>query len=286
MTQPAPGSAEADADYINAWVRSQDRDRYWSALLAPGAIREDLLALFAFHLELAHIPEHVREPQLGEIRLQWWREALAAALAGDPAEHPVLKALAKTARAHTLPPELLDGMIEARHVDLARDPMPDFSALEAYLDATAGALFQLGALIGGHLLPEDGVRNAALAYGLTGLMRALPYHAARGQIFLPADLLARHGVHPRHLLQGDASEDLRAALRELRQKAETALDAARPALADVPKAALAGLLPLALTRPHLRKLAAPAHHPLRDIAQLNPLTRFALIWRASLRGRI
>ena len=280
-------AALSEADYIRASVRAGDQDRYWAALLAPEPVRGHLLALCAFHLEIARIPEQISEPQLGEIRLEWWREALSAALAGGGADHPVLLALAAAARAHALSPTLLDAMIEARSFDLARQPMPDFAALRAYLVATAGAVFRLGAQIAG---AEDGApeasEHAAIAYGLTGLMRALPYHAARGLIFIPADLLARHGLHPQIVLDGEDNQDLRAALRDLRRQASGALQAARQALRAAPPQTLAPFLPLALVGPYLKALEAPGHHPLRDMAQLNPLRRYGLIWRAYLRGRV
>ena len=280
-------AARTEADYVRDRVRAGDQDRYWAALLAPEPARTDLLALYAFHLEIAQIPEQVTEPQLGEIRLEWWREGLSTALDGAGSDHPVLKPLAAAAAAHALSPALLEGMIAARSFDLAREPMPDFASLHNYLRATAGAVFRLGAQIAGapDAAPEVS-DHAALAYGLTGLMRALPYHAAKGQIFLPAELLAKHGLHPQIMLDGEDNQDLRAALRDLRQQASGALDAAHLALRALPKQALAPFLPLALVAPYLKALAAPGHHPLRDIAQINPLMRYGLIWRAHLRGRV
>ena len=280
-------ASQSDAEYVRDRVRVGDRDRYWAALLAPEPVRADLLALYAFHLEIAQIPELVGEPQLGEIRLEWWREALSTALAGGGSDHPVLKPLAAAAATHALSPALLEGMIAVRSFDLARKPMPDFAALRDYLLATAGAVFRLGARIAGvpHAASEAS-EHAALAYGLTGLMRALPHHAAKGQIFLPAELLAKHGLHPQILLDGEDNQDLRAALRDLRQQASGALDAARLALRALPRPALAPFLPLALVTPYLKALGAPGHHPLRDIAQINPLMRYGLIWRAHLRARV
>ena len=71
--------AAAGGDPVIASARSGEPDRYLAALLAPPAARADLLALAAFASELARVPSLVtREPTMGEIRLQWWRDALAA----------------------------------------------------------------------------------------------------------------------------------------------------------------------------------------------------------------
>ncbi len=61
--------------------------------------RSRLIALLALDLELARIPRSVSEPLLGQLRLQWWREAVAAARRGGAPAHPVAQALAETGAA-------------------------------------------------------------------------------------------------------------------------------------------------------------------------------------------
>ena len=63
-------------DEISATVRRYDRDRYLSALLAPDAARPHLMALYAFNAEICRIAGQVSEPQMAEIRLQYWLDTL------------------------------------------------------------------------------------------------------------------------------------------------------------------------------------------------------------------
>ncbi len=70
-------------------VRQRDRDRYWSALFAPKLKRPSLLALYAFNAELDHILALVSEPMAGQIRLQWWRDAVDLASPGTRTGNPV-----------------------------------------------------------------------------------------------------------------------------------------------------------------------------------------------------
>src|SRR6202030_2870644 len=82
---PSPMGRSADGaglSAVAALVRRHDRDRFQSALFAPAARRETLFALYAFNYEIARVRESVQEPMLGQIRLQWWREAIAAAFEG------------------------------------------------------------------------------------------------------------------------------------------------------------------------------------------------------------
>jgi phytoene/squalene synthetase len=72
-----PTNAEADAAYCLDQVRRFDRDRYLTALFATPSARADLMALYAFNLEVAKTREMVREPMMGLMRLQWWRDCIA-----------------------------------------------------------------------------------------------------------------------------------------------------------------------------------------------------------------
>ena len=51
-----------------------------------------LAALYSFREELRRIPGLVSEPPLGEIRLQWWRDAIKGAREKtSPPNHPVIE---------------------------------------------------------------------------------------------------------------------------------------------------------------------------------------------------
>ena len=70
--------------YCGDQIRRYDRDRFLTALFAPADRREDLFALYAFNLEVAKTREVASEAMLGQIRLQWWRDALDEVFAGKP----------------------------------------------------------------------------------------------------------------------------------------------------------------------------------------------------------
>jgi phytoene synthase len=268
-------------DTVRRIARSGDRDRALAAAFAPRAVRPDLLALCAFNVELARIAEQSNEPELGAIRLQWWREAIARARVGEAVGHPVADALGETMRRHPVSAERIAALIDARQFDVATRIMPDWGALETYVKQTAGAMFALSA---GCLSAKGPDLDAAaaqggLAYGLTGLMRALPVHAAGGRLYLPADMLVAHGTSPDAVLAGSPSQGLRELLAALRDKARAACAEARRRLAGLQRSEKAAFLPLRLVDPYLAALEAldrSGADPLRDIADINPLYRF---WR-------
>src|SRR5215467_16156755 len=81
------------ANRLAASVRAADPDRYFSALFAPADLRPLLFALYAFNAEVARVAESVREPMLGAIRLEWWRETAEGAARGTPRNHDVARGL-------------------------------------------------------------------------------------------------------------------------------------------------------------------------------------------------
>src|SRR5690349_4119565 len=124
-------------------VRKYDPDRYLSALFAPADKRPLLFALYALNHELARVGEIVREPMMGEIRLQWWRETIEGARENKPRAHDIARALSELFSRADLPTSLFDAMIGARAFDLSRDSAPEQEALVGYLDATSGNLMRL-----------------------------------------------------------------------------------------------------------------------------------------------
>lgn len=263
---------------IVAILREGDPDRYLATLFAPASARDDLFALYALNVELARIGERVSEPVLGAIKLQWWRDALVRAGAGEVTASPVADAIGGLLQHHPDMAELMGRMIDAREFDVAVRIMPDMAALDDYLDATAGSLFAAAVTVGG----SDAARlqplclAAGRAYALTGLMRSLPIHASRGRCDLPADLLRRHGTSPEQILAGEASPGLAASLAELRAKAGRDLSNAEAQLKTLTRRMRKIFLPLALVRPYLAALAKIADDPFRLAATINPLYR---LWR-------
>ncbi len=165
-------------------VRRADPDRYFSALFAPADRRPLLFALYAFNHELAHIGEVVREPMMGEIRLQWWREGVEEARAGNPRPHGVLRALSEVFARTDVPSEPFESLLDARVFDFSAEQFKDDAARDLYLDSTSGNVMRLAARILGACDVDALAREAGLAYGLAGLLRARAFHAARNKIYL------------------------------------------------------------------------------------------------------
>ena len=268
-----------------ALVRRADYDRYLAALFAPATMRPHLFALYAFNYEVAKTAGSVSQPVMGQIRLQWWREAVEEIYAGRARNHEVVRALAETAQARDLPRALLDEMIDARENDLDETPFEDWGSLEAYADATSGHVMRLAArILGAGTGLDDAAREAGIAYALIGLLRAFPFHAGRRRLMLPAEALRAVSLSPEQVLSGAMDAKVTALFGLVAQRAREHLRIVREA--RVPRAFLPALLPAALVPIYLKILTRPGFNPFRDPADVAVHRRQLAMLGAMLRGRL
>ncbi|NBB82763.1 MAG: squalene/phytoene synthase family protein, partial [Alphaproteobacteria bacterium] len=212
-------------------VRRYDHDRYLTALFAPPDRREALFALYAFNTEVAKTREAVSEPLLGQIRLQWWRESLDGIAAATPRRHEVVEPLAEAIDRFGLDRALLDQVIDARERDLELDarPFADLDELEAYGRATNGPLHRLALQVLGvgaepaHAAAEE----VGAAWALTGLARAVPFHARHKRLYLPRTLIEAEGAEVGDVFEMRSPPGLHAAVRRVAERARARLRDAR-----------------------------------------------------------
>ena len=269
--------------YCEALVREADKDRFLASLFAPANRRPHLFALYGFNVEIARVGQVAHEPLAGEIRLQWWRDALSGRAPGEAAANPVAAALLDTIARCGMPAAPLDALIDARARDLYDDPILTLSELEAYGRATASTLFGMAArILDGGAAPDDVADPAGVAYALAGLLKAFPRHAARGQIYLPTETLERHGVAGAEVAAGTAGPGLRAALAEIAGEARERLAQAAGRWQSVSPGARPAFLPLAWVAPLLARIERnPDPFVPIDLPQWR---RQWLLWRAARRG--
>jgi phytoene synthase len=272
--------------HCEALVRAADRDRYLASLFAPAASRQHLHALYAFASEIARVREAAREPLPGEIRLQWWRDALEGEGRGGVSANPVAAALLDTVERCALPTERLIALVDAHAFDLYDDAMPSLADLATYAEQTAGTLFGLAAQILGGTDRPDAIAAAAapagVAYGVAQRLRTFPHDLARRQLFVPLDLLGRYSVARGEVEAHQNTAGLRGALAALRDHARTAFARFLAAAPGIPEASAPAFLGTALVPPLLARLDAAAADPFASVEVPQWRRQWAL-WRAARR---
>jgi phytoene synthase len=273
--------------HCEALVREGDRDRYFATLFAPADKRPFLFALYAFSFEVARVRESISDPMPGEIRLQWWRDALQGEARGNVRANPVAAALDDAIVRFRLPRQALVDLVDARTFDLYDDPMPTLADLEGYAGETSSALIKLASIVlndGADPGAADAAGHAGVAYAITGLLRAFPWHARRGQVYLPAQVFNRHGVSRDDIVLERGGPGLSAALAELREIARDHLRRARGLSATVPAAIGPAFLPIALVEPYLARMERSDYDPFRTVIELPQWRKQWTLWRAASGG--
>ena len=264
-------------------ARRHSYERYVSALLAPKAVREDLIALAAFAGEIERVALVVSDTNLGEIRLNWWLEALAPGVDGALTGNPVADAFFKIVAKHDLPLSVIRSIVDTRAQELYAEPFGSEAEWVGFLRDTDGQLFKLA----GHICGASGEPEPVSRFGAA-------YGAARQIARVPQ--LAMHGRWGLWTSAGDAVDatglnevEGRARANRVRDKAVgTAgllLAEARANGRALSRQGRHAILPAALVEPYLGVLQK-AGDWLQTPSDLLPLTRVWRLWRARYGGPI
>jgi NADH dehydrogenase [ubiquinone] 1 alpha subcomplex assembly factor 6 len=159
-----------EQSYCADQVRRNDWDRFVCALFAPAEERPALFALLAFNVEIARTRAVVSERLLGEIRLQWWRDAIDALYRGNIAvlKHPVVEALKPAIETYALERAPFEAMIDSRSDELDQDPATDLRALETHARTSESNLIKLQMSVLG-AVNEVTAENVAIAWTIAKL---------------------------------------------------------------------------------------------------------------------
>ncbi len=276
--------ATAAAAVCASEVRSHDFARYATTLFVAPERRRPLLALYAFAIEIARVRDHISQPLPGEIRLQWWSDALAGRAEDEASGNPIASELFEAIAACGLPVERLEALIEAHRFDLYDDPMPSILAFEDYCGATAGTLYDLAAGILGHRSETIAhlAHHAGVAHGIATVLTRLPVHAARRQLYLPEDVLHEHGARAEDIFAGQTTPALFAVIDHLAGEARGHLASAARLLSEVPRDVRPAFLPLPLLRRALDRVGRRGYDPFRPV----PPSRLSVLWQVWRAARV
>jgi 15-cis-phytoene synthase len=150
----------------------------------------------------------------------WSRAALAELEAGW-SDDPVRLALVDTYRRYDIPVEHLVDFLAAMTSDLDVDSYPDMTALDRYMWGSASVIgLQVLPVLGtapGVAREEAAPHAIALgeAFQLTNFLRDVAEDIDRGRVYLPADLMAAHGVTREQLAEKRHDERFAALMREM-----------------------------------------------------------------------
>ncbi len=267
-------------------VKKSDHDRYMTILYAPPDRRDDLSALYAFNYEISRIRESISEVMLGEIRLQWWREAIDDIFQGTTRKHDIIPALAKAIGQHDLSREIFMEILDGRTQDIYDESPKDIPALTDYLDRTTGNLSRLAVHVMGQRDTDDLAGRLGIAWGFVGMVRSVCYYNSLKKNFMPQELLTGYGHADLCFLSPDRPDAAKAVIRDLCQQAEQHLDHIRNDKNRIKPESRSVFLLSALTRSYLKTIKKAGYNPFKLSEQADAFFHHWRLLTAALFNRI
>lgn len=285
MTLEPSALAEANA-HCEALVKEADRGAWLATLFAPADRRPAFHALQAFLIEIGSVRGKVREPLAGELRLQWWTDAIEGETRGDVRGHPVAAALLDAIRRHHLSRPTLTGIVEAKRDDLYDEPIATTADFDAWAASGEGRVFALKAAILGVLnsVVDDASRHAGRAVATLNALRLLDRGGVAGpEMRLPLDLLAEHGIGRAEMLVGRSLPAVTAVRSAMASRGRAELASLRQLRRAIDPTAAPAFLSVNVVEPLLARADGTATPGSWELPQWRQQW---LLWRASRRNGI
>jgi 15-cis-phytoene synthase len=198
ITDPALRAAYTSCRELNA---HHGRTYFLATRLLPRERRPAVHALYGFARYADEIVDDVgdhRPAAEKAARLDALATDLNRALGGDTTGHPVLAALADTARRYDIDPRYFHDFLVSMRMDTAVTDYATFDELAVYVHGSAAVIGLQMLPVLGTVVPRAEAEPPAAALGvafqITNFLRDVGEDLDRGRVYLPADELAAFGV--------------------------------------------------------------------------------------------
>ena len=221
--------------HVRAVTERSGTSFFWAMRLLEPARRDAMFAIYAFCREVDDIADEGGTAEAKRQGLAEWRREIDRLYAGAPTR-PTTRALLRPVAEYGLLREDFLAVIDGMEMDALGDiRAPSLAELELYCARVAGAVGLLSVRAFGD--PSETARKLALAEGkalqLTNILRDLAEDAGRGRLYLPRELLERHGIAARDPAAVLAHPSLSKACEDLAAIARASYDEARAWLAQL-----------------------------------------------------
>ena len=229
---------QAAQAHVNRIVAASGSSFSLGMMFLPAKRRRAMFAVYAFCREVDDIADGPGSSAEKTERLTAWREEIGRIYTGTArdrtAGNPTVLALIHPVETFDLPRRELVAVIDGVEMD-ARDEMiaPPAARLDQYCRNVAGAVGLLSLHVFGetHAAAERFALTLGHAFQLTNILRDIDEDATANRLYVPRELLLKHGLdparHPKNLVADPriafACEDLARTARQLFNDADALL---------------------------------------------------------------
>jgi squalene synthase HpnD len=277
LRRRAVSEAERLETMVTEKTRAAGTSFYWAMRLLEPKRRLAMYAIYAFCRDVDDIVDEPGTETDKTRRLDLWAEDIALLYQSAAPRQDLAKALAPAIAAYGLPMADFIAVIEGCRMDLGSGLVrPSMAVLDLYCDRVAAAVGRLSVRVFGdftaHSLELADHQGRALQ--LTNILRDVAVDAAIGRLYLPDELLTRHGITSRDIGEVLKHPALSAVCAELAQTAERHFSLARSALRHGSRRALRpAVLMLEMYWAIFRKCRAQGWHPQMPAISLPKTTK-------------
>jgi phytoene synthase len=192
----APPHDEDLRQAVRKRVEAAGSSFYWAMRLLPRERRNGMYAVYAWCREVDDIADSDRPVAIKLAALGAWRDEIDALYAGRPRQL-VACALQEPMLRYQLRRQDFLAVIAGMEMDAREDiRAPDLAKLDLYCARVASAVGHLSVNVFGD--PSAAAHRVADSLGralqLTNILRDLAEDAERGRLYLPHEILDRHGI--------------------------------------------------------------------------------------------
>ncbi|MFC1231867.1 MULTISPECIES: phytoene/squalene synthase family protein [Streptomyces] len=198
ITDPALRTAYTRCRRLNA---RHGRTYFLATRLLPVERRSAVHALYGFARWADDIVDDLdrpRPPEERDLLLRRLEGDLAHGLRTGGGDEPVVRAVADTSARYGIEHTLFADFLASMRSDLHVTDYPTYADLRTYMHGSAAVIgLQMLPVLGTVTSREEAAPHAAdlgVAFQLTNFLRDVGEDLDRGRVYLPADLLAAHGV--------------------------------------------------------------------------------------------
>jgi squalene synthase HpnC len=205
-----------DALRYTRWLAAHHYENFHVvSWLLPRRLHQDFYNVYAYCRWADDLGDEMGDTAESLRLLAWWREGLEGMYAGK-ATHPVFVALRGTAERYAIPRQPFCDLIRAFEQDQTVTRYPDWDQLFNYCRYSANPVGRLVLYLCGYADAERQRLSDATctALQLANFWQDVMVDWEKGRVYIPLDVLARHGSSVEDIANRHAGSGFAAAMRE------------------------------------------------------------------------
>lgn len=221
----------AESEAYTRWLATSHYENFHVvSFLLPKHLHQDFYNVYAYCRWSDDLGDETGDTAESLRLLTWWGGELEAMYGGSTPVHPVFLALQATAARRELPKDPFANLLKAFVQDQRVTRYEDWDAVFAYCVNSADPVGRLLLMLCGYRDEERFRLSDKICTGLqlANFWQDVSVDLTKGRIYLPLQLLRKHGVAEQDVVSSQDSPAFRAAVREAVGVARTLFEDGRP----------------------------------------------------------